>query len=456
MAPEIAENAANPPILPPVAPGRSKAGWWVALVLLAVILGGSAIYGAMWVRHRWTHSISDDAFVDSHLVNVAPEVAGTIVEVRVQEQQRVKRGEVLAIVDPTVYRRAVELAAARVEVAQAALAKAESDLALVTAEVPRQVAIAELRLAIQQEDQASADEDLRRVSGDVVNAISAASHAVDGAHAAFTLSEEDYRRYSALFQDQSIPLRKFEEATKIYRTAKADLEVARARLGQAEANRNEVAMARQRLLAARHASAASTEQVALAKLGDLRIASAARLVEQRRQDVALALRARELADANLEFTSVRAPFDGVVARKWRHLGDYAAAGEPIVNVYDPELLYVTVHLEETLLEGVAPGNAVGLAVDAFATPFRGRVLWVGSATHANFSLIPRDVSAGEFTFVVQRVPTRVVFEPDDRLGQLRPGLSVTVTIEHGPGDPEWAAQAWRAQGRVAGITEEVP
>lgn len=76
------------------------------------------------------------------------------------------------------------------------------------------------------------------------------------------------------------------------------------------------------------------------------------------------------------------------------------------------------------------------------------MLWVGSATDAKFSLIPRDVSAGEFTWVVQRVPVRIWFEPDERFGELRPGLSVTAGIEHGPGDPAWAKATLDEEARL--------
>src|SRR5262249_4985765 len=145
--------------------------------------------------------------------------------------------------------------------------------------------------------------------------------------------------------------------------------------------------------------------------GNLQIDATKRLVAERSKQVIEARRALELAQVNLDYTKVVAPYDGVIAKKWRHLGDYAHKGDPVFSMYNPELLYVTVNLEETLLEGVNPGNYADLKVDAFRKPFRGRVLWVGSATGANFSLIPRDISSGEFTYVVQRVPTRILIEP---------------------------------------------
>jgi hypothetical protein len=189
---------------------------------------------------------------------------------------------------------------------------------------------------------------------------------------------------------------------------------------------------------------------------NLQIAADQKLVGERSQEVIEANRALELAETRLGYTRIEAPYDGVIARKWRHLGDYAHLGDPIFSMYNPELLYVTVQLEETLLEGVAPGNHARLQIEAFSSPFHGRVVWVGSATGANFSLIPRDVSAGEFTYVVQRVPTRIAIDRDERWSLLKPGLSVTAVIDHGQGDPDWAVEELRRERQIEGIQERAP
>jgi membrane fusion protein (multidrug efflux system) len=133
----------------------------------------------------------------------------------------------------------------------------------------------------------------------------------------------------------------------------------------------------------------------------------------------------------------------VVVKVYRHLGDYASAGVPILSMYDPDLLYVTANLPETRLRGVAPGNPVELHLDAFAEPFHGRVMWINKSTGAEFALMPRNVVSGEFTWVVQRVPVRIAIEKDDRWPLLRAGLSVQAVIGHGVGDPQWAEQAAR-------------
>jgi membrane fusion protein, multidrug efflux system len=80
-------------------------------------------------------------------------------------------------------------------------------------------------------------------------------------------------------------------------------------------------------------------------------------------------------------------------------------------------------------------------LSTFAEPFHGRVVWIDKSTGAQFALMPRNVVSGEFTKVVQRVPVRIWIDRDERWPLLRAGLSVTVSIEHGDGNAQWAKQA---------------
>jgi membrane fusion protein (multidrug efflux system) len=440
----------------PAAPVRHSRRWPWAFLIAGLGVAAVLYWGVDWIRFRFTHSISKDAFVDTHLINLAPQVEGDIVEVFVQEQQFVKKGQVLARIDPSIYQREVQVAEAKVATSQAALAKAEADLALLKGEVPQRVLIAEIRLAIAREDETKAADALEMVRTDTESGVSAAKRVVDGTRAKLVLAEQDFGRYQGLFNDGSVSQRRYQEATQIHETAKADLQVAEAKLAQAEANRKQAGIAAQQLQATKHAVREATASVDLAKLGNLQIAAATELVSERTRQVAASQRELDLARINLAYTNVTAPYDAVIAKKWRHLGDYAKKGDPIFSMYNPQLLYVTVHLEETLLQGVQPGNWADLQLEAFAEPFRGRVVWVGSATGANFSLIPRDISSGEFTYVVQRVPTRILIEQDERWPQLKPGLSVRASIEHGTGDAAWAADANRRLAVLESVQEQKP
>src|SRR5258707_3135898 len=102
------------------------------------------------------------------------------------------------------------------------------------------------------------------------------------------------------------------------------------------------------------------------------------------------------------------------------------------------------------MPGVSAGGFARLDIDAFPEPFRGRIIWLNKSTGAQFALMPRNVVSGEFTRVVQRVPVRIAIERDDRWPRLRAGLSTTVAIAHGPGDPARAEPAAPAMERIEG------
>ena len=202
------------------------------------------------------------------------------------------------------------------------------------------------------------------------------------------------------------------------------------------------------LEAAEKSAQKAAKGVDLAETGNAQIREMELLTALKKENVVEAQRALTSAEDQLKYTQIHAPFPGVIVKRYRNLGDFASAGVPILSMYNPDLTYVTANLEETRLRGVAPGNAVKLEIDAFAEPFRGRVVWIDKSTGAQFALLPRNVVSGEFTKVVQRVPVRILIEKDDRWPQLRAGLSVRAIIAHGKGDPEWADRAAREMAEI--------
>ena len=126
-------------------------------------------------------------------------------------------------------------------------------------------------------------------------------------------------------------------------------------------------------------------------------------------------RALEAAEHDLEYTQVRAPFPGVVVKRYRQPGRLRPGGRAAAEPVQPgAALRGGQPGGGPRLPGVEPGNPVRIEIDAFAEPFRGRVVWVNKSTGAQFALMPRNVVSGEFTRVVQRVPVRIWIERDDR------------------------------------------
>ena len=120
--------------------GSSRLLW---LGVLLVVAGVTVFLVFSWWSHRLSHSITDDAFVEAHIVNIAPQaVSGHLVRFLVEENDRVEQGQVLAEIDAVPYRDQVELARSKVEGAEAELRRQEAALARLRLEVPIQIEIA--------------------------------------------------------------------------------------------------------------------------------------------------------------------------------------------------------------------------------------------------------------------------------------------------------------------------
>ena len=388
------------PAAPHSVPPPSSLRWtvWCFFACIAII---AAYFGFHWFTYRLSHSITDDAFVEAHIVNVAPEmVSGRIVRFLVEENDQVEQGQVLAEVEPIHYRDQVEQARGKRELAEAELKRQEAGLTKFKNEVPLQI--------------------------DVANkTIEEAQAAVEVAKASLTLAKQEYDRFTKLAAQDATTTRKAEEVTRVHDTAKAEVQLADARLAKAG------------------------KVLDLAKTGYDQIREIELMVSVKKEMVKDAQIGLETAQHVFEFTQIRAPFPGVVVKRYRSLGDFVSAGTPILSMYNPDLLYVTANLEETRLRGVAPGNPVEVRLDAFDRPFKGRVVWINKSTGAQFALMPRNVVAGEFTKVVQRVPVRIWIEKDDRWPRLHAGLSRRKqSIAHGDGDASWAQQAAKNMAQI--------
>src|SRR5262245_54688087 len=160
-----------------------RLGLVTALVVLAV-----APFAGWWLVYRWTHSITDDAFVRTHIVNIAPqEVTGHLVRYLVQEHDVVAAGQLLAEIDPVPYREQVALLQAKLGVAEAQLAAAQSALEVLQAQVPQEIEVAQKALAAARAEQARDEKTLQFTTEDVEKGIHEAESDLEAARARLVL-----------------------------------------------------------------------------------------------------------------------------------------------------------------------------------------------------------------------------------------------------------------------------
>lgn len=103
----------------------------LGLVVLAIVAG------ILWYLHARHYESSDDAFIDARPVLVSPQVTGSIVDVAVTDNQVVKRGDLLAKIDPRDYQAAVDQADAHVRQAAATLQNLDAQISAQQAQIDR-------------------------------------------------------------------------------------------------------------------------------------------------------------------------------------------------------------------------------------------------------------------------------------------------------------------------------
>ena len=355
---------------------QNKIAAIVGIGVLAVVL----IFGSSWLYYRFTHAITDDAFVESDLISVSPRVPGHIKQLLADESDAIKKDQLLALLDPADYQAQVEMYEAKLE------------------QIKRGVEVTRVSLQKARE----------MVGHDIIiseDGIRQAQAGLQKARADYDQVQKDFPRIENLYKSKSVP--------------KTRLDMMQAQKDAADAGVRAAA-------AAVEVSRSNNKKALSAKLTVTELEKTLSAQEQAVKETEKAL---AIAMLNLEHTRIKSPVNGTVAKKFIFAGDYANPGFPVFSVYDIDNVFVRAHLEETKMKGVELGQTVDLEVDAYPRKtFHGKVIKIGEASGAKFMLIPRDTTTGEFTKVVQRIPIKIAIT-DDSERLLKPGYSVTVNIK---------------------------
>jgi len=369
------------PLEPAIAASKRKP---LFFALGAAVLLVGAGYGAYEVLVGAQHVSTDNAYVGADVAQVTPLVAGAVTSVRVGDTASVKRGDVLITLDDADARLAVS--------------EAEAELARAKRRTGQAIATSGSLAA-----QVSAREaDIARARAGVAEARSSLAKA-----------EIDLRRRQALLVSGAVSGEELSSATNAAAAARANLAAAEAALAQANSERTSA----QSQLAANEALVRGTT---IDTNPEVRAARA-------RLDTARLLLAR---------TVVRAPVDGVVARRQVQVGQRVAPGAPLMAIVPVNQLYVDANFKEGQLAKVRPGQPVELTSDLYGDDvvYHGRVAGFAGGTGAAFAVIPAQNASGNWIKIVQRLPVRVTLDPRELAKHpLRVGLSMEATIDTSEG-----------------------
>ncbi len=353
------------------APKKRSKGFLIALIILVIV---GTTFGTIKYIHGLHHQETDDAQIDASISPVIPRISGYVTEIRVKDNQKVKKGDTLVVLDNRS--EVIEVAQA-----QAALTASQSNLHVAEATTTA----SQTNIATYQANAATVDAQ------------------IEAAKITLKRATQDYDRYVNLIKDHTITMQQFEQADAAKQSAEHQLLVLQ----------NQKNAANRQTTAATSQSNATGQQVNVVNA----------TIQQRIADL-------ENARLNLSYTVIIAPADGLVSKVNAQIGQFLQSGQSLFSIVLDTNPWVVANFKETQLSKMRIGQKVTIHVDAYpGHDFEAKLTSFSPATGARFALLPPDNASGNFVKVVQRMPVEIEFTGNDPLvKELRPGLNVDVDV----------------------------
>ena len=392
------------------------------LIILGVVLLLAAGGVVLWLLSLNKVS-TDDAQVDGHIAPVSAKISGNIEEVLVDDNQAVKKGQVLVRIDPRDHQARVDQLKAALLVAESQARGASVGVPLTRATTQSGTSSAEAQLSASQADHERSVADYEKAAS---SDISVARANVETAQATADRAHADLNRMKPLVDKEEISRLQFDSYSAAARVADSDLQAAKQRLAaanqEAATKKAAVLMAQARVEQARAGvqQAQANQQEVGVRSADA--SSAAANVQQARANL-------EAAQLNLSYTTIVAPMDGVVTKKSAEPGQIVQPGQGLMMVIPLNEVWVTANYKETQLRDVHQGQRAEVKVDLTGKTYGGHVDSIAGATGTRMSLLPPENATGNYVKVVQRIPVKIVLDPIPGGNNiLRPGMNVEATI----------------------------
>ena len=374
----------NAPQAAPTAPApaaKASSTRRKALTAIAsiVVLGGLGVVAYEWMVGSH-YEETDNAYVQGNVIQITPQIGGTVMSLAADETDFVKAGQPLVQLDP---------ADARV-----ALEQAEANLA----QTVRQVRTLYANNGALAAQVSLREADITRAQTEVVRARSDVARA-----------QEDLNRRAALSGNGAVSREELEHTRTQLANAQSAQAAAQAGVAAAQAG---AGAAREQLVS----NQAMTEGTS---------------VEQHPSVLAAAAKLREAWLATRR-AALPAPVDGYVAKRTVQLGQRVAAGTPLMSVVPLDQVWVDANFKEVQLRNIRIGQPVKLTADVYGkkVAYNGTVAGLGVGTGAAFALLPAQNATGNWIKVVQRVPVRIALDARQLAEHpLRVGLSMDVTVD---------------------------
>jgi len=392
------------------------------LYIMGAALVLAVFAGAYLLLNRGEVS-TDDAQIDGRLVPVSPKISGYISQLLVDDNQTVRKGQVIARVESQDLKAELDHAEAALRSAEAQAAASTVDVPLTSNTTDSSILAAEANLSAAQAQLLEA----RKTAEKSHHAdILVASAELADRKANYERAHADLSRMQDLIAKKEISSLQFDRYSQAERSAQGQLDAA------------------QQTLAAQHDMADirdATVQTAFSKMQQAK----AQLAEAQANHQQVAIRTHDsaamqaavrMAEANVEtarlqlsYTEIVAPQDGRITRRTVETGAYVSPGQTLLTIVPTRDIWVTANYKETQLRDVSPGDAAEISVDETDKKLSGHVDSIANATGSRLSLLPPENATGNFVKIVQRIPVKILLDSAAvESGALGVGANVEVTI----------------------------
>ena len=440
------------PVAPP-APHRNRKWVLLAGVVIALVVGGYFL--VPWVDTVLNTVSTDDAYVNGHVTFVAPRVSGQVSKVLVNDNMRVKKGDLLVQLDKEPYKIAVDQKKAAVETATAdvrvAADQARAMVALARSnrfklqsmidQVNNQIALLQSKAALLKSQQPvltrTQAEYERVVEARKINEGAYSKEEQDRREQLFLTAKANIEQALAdVYQVRAalgLPLKpvKVEELTHV----PPDLDQNHPSVRQALAQLIQSAAP----LGVLPISYSATPKQIIDDFykrdpeGNLdriyeQIIRQAPTIQLSKAKLQQAERDLELANLNLSYCNVVSEIDGLVTLRNVNPGNNVQAGQTLLAVRSLTEIWIDANFKETQLADLRIGQRVNVEVDMYGSrkEFAGRITGFTMGTGQTLALLPPQNATGNFVKIVQRLPVRIeLTDYDPAVAPLFVGLSVT-------------------------------
>ncbi len=342
------------------------------------VFTSAAIIASVFIFLSWMYFSSfqttDDAFIEGRIIKLSPKVSGNISKLYIDDNQIVKKGDLLMEIEPQDYETKVEQLKARLEIAKNKSGQAS------------QGDFGAHSIILTAQKQVEQSETM----------ISQATEALNAANADLALAKTTYDRFSGLYSKGAASKQKYDESEAKLKTATANQKSAAENLQKAK-------------IALQASSAQKTT-------AGSQIKELAAMLSQ--------------AELDVSYTKIYAPTDGVITSRAVEQGVFVQRGQPLFAIV-PSERWVVANFKETQLTDMKEGQAVKIKVDAFPkAKFEGTVDSIQRATGSKTSLFPPENAVGSYVKIVQRVPVKITFNDKEyQKYAIQPGMSVVPSVK---------------------------